>query len=144
MKKQSKPGVFEVISNKVKGWGLKERIAAGVTAAILTSGGVYYANAAKDPMTAVRTDMGQHTKVQFQVASGKDSPWYSRSKYTLLNDTSSYKDKHLTVYVDTKTCPGLTFRALKGKTVTVNGLMENYKGKSPTIRVTNPNQVTIN
>jgi len=143
MKKQNN-SFTQTLINKVKGWGLKERIAAGITAALVTTGGVYYAQAAKDPLTAVRTDMGQHTRVHFTVGSGKDSPWYSRSKYTLLNDTTSYKDKHLTVYVDTKACPGLTFRALKGKQVTVNGLMENYKGKSPTIRVTNPSQISIN
>jgi hypothetical protein len=144
MKKQSNPGLMSTLATKVKGWGLKERVAAGITAALLTSGGVYYAQAAKTPTDAVKSDMGQHTKVAFNVSSGKDSSWYSRSKYSLLNDTVNYKNKNVTVYVDTKACPNLTYRALRGKTITVSGLMENYKGKSPTIRVTNPSQVTIN
>lgn len=144
MKKQTKPSMFRTLADKLKSLSIKERIAAGITAALLTSGGVYYASAAKTPIDAVRSDMNQHTRVQFRVASGKDSSWFTKSKYTLLNDTTSYKDKHLTVYVDTKACPGLTFRALKDKTITVTGLMENYRGKSPTIRVTSPSQLTIN
>jgi|LakMenE01Jun11ns_1017448.scaffolds.fasta_scaffold9353785_2 hypothetical protein len=145
MKKEIKPTpVLKTVQSFWTKLDMRKRVIAGLTAGMMAFGFGYYYTHAKTVADAVRTDMGQHTKVQFVVAGGKDSPWYSASKYTLLQDTSSYKDKHLTISIDRKACPNLTYRSLKGKTITVDGMLENYKGKSPSIRVTNPNQIVLN
>lgn len=145
MKKESKPTpVLKTVQSFWTRLDMRKRIIAGLTAGIMAFGFGYYYTHAKTVSDAIRTDMGQHTKVQFKVAGGKDSAWYSASKYTLLTDTSSYKDKHLTISIDRKACPNLTYRDLKGKTITVDGMLENYKGKNPSIRVTNPSQIVVN
>ena len=145
MKKELKPTpVLATVQSFWTKLDMRKRIIAGVTAATMAFGLGFYYTQAKSVSDAIRSDMGQHTKVQFKVAGGKDSAWYSSSKYTLLQDTSSYKDKHLTISIDRKSCPNLTYRDLKGKTITVDGMLENYKGKSPSIRVTNPNQIVVN
>lgn len=144
MKKDIKPTVVQTVQTFWTKLDMRKRVIAGLTAGVMAFGFGYYYTHAKTVSDAIRTDMGQQTKVQFRVAGGKDSAWYSSSKYTLLQDSSSYKDKHLTISIDRKACPNLTYRDLKGKTITVDGMLENYKGKSPSIRVTNPNQIVIN
>jgi hypothetical protein len=145
MKKELKPTpVLATVQSFWTKLDMRKRIIAGVTAATMAFGLGFYYTQAKSVSDAIRSDMGQHTKVQFRVAGGKDSAWYSASKYTLLQDSSSYKDKHLTISIDRKACPNLTYRDLKGKLITVDGMLENYKGKSPSIRVTNPNQIVVN
>lgn len=144
MKKDIKPTVVQTVTTFWTKLDMRKRIIAGLTAGAMAFSFGYYYTHAKTVSDAIRSDMGQHTKVQFKVEGGKDSAWYSSSKYTLLQDSSSYKDKHLTISIDRKACPNLTYRDLKGKTITVDGKLENYKGKSPSIRVTNPNQIVIN
>ena len=145
MKKELKPTpVLATVQSFWTKLDMRKRIIAGVTAATMAFGLGFYYTQAKSVSDAIRSDMGQHTKVQFRVAGGKDSAWYSSSKYTLLQDSSSYKDKHLTISIDRKACPNLTYRDLKGKLITVDGMLENYKGKSASIRVTNPNQIVVN
>ena len=145
MKKEIKPTpVLQTVQSFWTKLDMRKRVIAGLTAGMMAFGFGYYYTHAKTVGEAIRSDMGQHTKVQFKVEGGKDSAWYSSSKYTLLQDSSSYKDKHLTISIDRKACPNLTYRDLKGKTITVDGKLENYKGKSPSIRVTNPSQIVIN
>lgn len=66
MKKEIKPTpVLKTVQSFWTKLDMRKRVIAGLTAGMMAFGFGYYYTHAKTVADAVRTDMGQHTKVQF-------------------------------------------------------------------------------
>jgi hypothetical protein len=140
------------IKKLVESMNVKQRVAAALTSAALAGGGYYYLHGASvTPEQAVSHNMHQNANVKFTVLSGKDflDPKTKQPKSTVLNNTADYKQSTMTIYIDRARCPGFSFASLQGKTITVNGVVNEWKntktGKStPEIKVTSADQIKIN
>ena len=139
----------ETIKTLVLNSNLKQRVAAAVLAAG-AAGGWYYTHATVSPQVAATSGMHKENSVKFTVLSGKDflDGKTKQPKSTILNDTVDYKASSLTIYIDRAKCPQFNYASLQGKTITVKGHVQEYKGKDgkskPEIKVTDPSQITIN
>lgn len=139
------------IKGFVNGLNFKQRVAAALTSAALAGGGYYYLHGnTVSPEQAVSHSMHKEASVKMTVLSGKDflDSKSKQPKSSVLNNTADYKASTLTVYIDRARCPGHSFASLQGKTITVNGVINEWKnpktGKTtPEIKVTSPDQIRI-
>lgn len=128
---------------------LKQRITAAIVAGVIGGGYWYNAHATVSPAVAVTSGMHKENSVKMTVLSGKDflDAKTKAPKSTILNDTADYKAASLTVYIDRAKCPQFNYAALQGKTITVKGFVQEYKGKDgkskPEIKVTSPDQISV-
>lgn len=135
----------EIISKST----LKQRIAAALVAGTLGGGYWYNTHASVSPQQAVTSGMHKENAVKFTVLSGKDfiDGKSKQPKSTVLNDTADYKAASLTVYIDRAKCPQFNYASLQGKTITVKGFVQEWKGKDgkskPEIKVTSPDQISV-
>ena len=140
------------IKKLFEGMNVKQKIGTALTTAALGYGGYYYAQAAPVPVAValLKKNTGSEVNTKFTVLSGKDfkDPTTNTPKSSVLNDTAKWQDATITVYINAVTCPALSFAALQGKTITVHGAITEYKDKlgktKPEIKVSSPNQITIN
>lgn len=128
---------------------LKQRITAALVAGALGGGYWYNAQATVSPSVAATSGMHKENSVKMTVLSGKDflDGKTKTPKSTVLNDTADYKAASLTVYIDRAKCPQFNYASLQGKTITVKGFVQEYKGKDgkskPEIKVTSPDQISV-
>lgn len=128
---------------------LKQRITAALVAGALGGGYWYNAHATVSPQQAVTSGMHKENTVKMTVLSGKDfiDGKTKAPKSTVLNDTADYKAASLTVYIDRTRCPQFNYASLQGKTISVKGFVQEWKGKDgkskPEIKVTDPSQISV-
>lgn len=128
---------------------LKQRIAAALVAGTIGGGYWYNTHASVSPQQAITSGMHKENTVKFTVLSGKDfiDGKTKLPKSTVLNDSGDPKSKNFVVYIDRTKCPQWNYAALQGKTITVRGFVQEYKGKdgktTPEIKVTDPSQISV-
>jgi DNA/RNA endonuclease YhcR with UshA esterase domain len=128
---------------------LKQRIAAALVAGTIGGGYWYNTHASVSPQQAVTSGMHKENSVKFTVLSGKDflDGKTKQPKSTVVNDTADHKAASFTVYIDRTRCPQWNYASLQGKTITVKGFVQEYKGKDgkskPEIKVTSPDQISV-
>lgn len=130
----------------------KQKLAAALTSAAIAGGGYYFLQGSPvTPQQAVNKSMHKEASVKFTVLSGKDfiDGKTKQPKSTVLNDTADYKASTMTIYIDRARCPGFSFASLQGKTITVKGVVQEWKnaktGKTtPEIKVTSSDQISVN